>query len=238
MQTYEFNYNEYKKKSKRGKSHSLLIIAILIIVLISMCIFLNPTNATNKYYFVRINTYLTYKEANNAATELHSRSAGGYIHFDGRYHVLASFYPSKAEAEAVLSNISHLYPHADIYTLEARSLDRSTNDIILDVVACQIDTISSIYKLILELDQGQISAGQVNSTIKHISSHFSSKQADFVSFHKTTKKPNIINCANILDNISNSLENISTITPQPNLYQYKYELMNIIFNHLSFLDSL
>ena len=239
MQTYEFDYLTYKKSIKKRKNYSVLIMVLVISVLMCTYFLILPKTRTSTYYFIRINSYLTYKEANKLANELQSKSAGGYIYFDGKYHVFASFYPSQQEADNVLSNLIDSYPTANIYFLETKSIKTyHVDNVITNSLKCQINIINQLYNMIVGLDKNELSDNQFTIMFNRLKKDFDNTKSEYKSFYKHTSDANIITAYDTLDNISKSLDNISNLTPKANCYQYKYELINIVFNHSSFLDCL
>lgn len=242
MQTYEFDYNDYKKRIKKRHNLSFLIMLVIIALLIIACYFIIPSTKTNKYYFVRINSYLTYSEASSMAVELQSKSAGGYIYFDGRYHVLANFYPNEEDANKVAENLSNNYPNIDVYTIDSKQYKKSANNtdynVIKDIIECQVTIINQLYNCIINHDKNMLNNNQFLTMLSSINKDYQDKKSVFHSHFKGSKSANIINAYDKVEDIANSLENIEKAVNDDVSYKLKYELMHIVFTHSSFLDSL
>lgn len=244
MQTYSnynFDYNEYKKKTRKRHNYSFLILTILVIALMVVAFFIKPTTIkVDEYYFARINTYLTYSEASKTSIEIQNRGGAGYIYFDGRYHVLTSFYTSKDDAESVVNNLKTDYPNASIYTLEveqfkkSKKLSTSQNKATANIVTESVKLIDNLYTLLLQLDKSEISTNELSITLANIIKDYNECCDNYKSAFPD-KNANIITSLEELEEIKTSLNNIKSASTEPN-YKLKYELASIVFSYSSFLS--
>ena len=122
----------------------------------------------------------------------------GYVYFENVYHVLASFYPTKKQAESVVKNIKDEYENASVYKIDInkfyknKALNEAQNNVIKDVVSSTSNFISKFYDLIIELDTDQISHNNFNLEVKRLTD----STTKYIDEFKTQFKLNssFINC--------------------------------------------
>lgn len=240
MQTYTFNYKEYKKRISKKHNYSFLFITALIIVLIVIAYFIKPDNSkVDKFYFARINTYLTYSEASKMSAEIQSRGGAGYIHFDGRYHVIASFYNNEEDTIIVVNNLKTDYPYASVYSIDVKkfynikNFSASQNKSTANSISGCLNIINKMYSLLLQHDKSEININTLTLNLTNLKKDLDDIYNDFASTFKGNKNANIIKAIEVLDEIKTSINTIKNSLDEN--FKLKYELVSIIFNYSSFL---
>ncbi len=238
MDNYVFNQKEYRRNLKKRSSFFFPIVIVAIILLIGLYIFLNSNNNEIKYYFVKIDSFSTYSEANDLATKLQSQNAGGFVHFDEKYHVLASFYPSKKQAENVAERLKNEYINADVYTLSfsefngKNQLTKNQNNSIFNLNDCIESTTTTLNDLLIQYEKNEISNTILSAKITRLTDEFNEEKENFFS---SLNKPNYNNHRNHIEKISSSLSKIKSSFDDQNLTQtIRFETMQIIFNYSKF----
>lgn len=245
MQTYtnyNFDYKEYKKSTHKKSNYSLLILLALIVSLMIIAFVVKPASKqAGIFYFVRLNSYLTYKEANKMSSELQGRGGAGYIHFDGRYHVLIAYYASESEAMSVVNNLKNEYPTVDIFNLEIKQyrskkyFSHEQNKAVVNLIKTTDETINNLYSQLLQHEKNEINTSELSINLSNIIKDYKDMSSEYKS-KLSNKKASTISTLEKLDKIENSLNNIKSNINEK--YYTKYELVNIIFNYYSLLSSL
>lgn len=239
MDNYVFNQKEYRQSIKKKTSFFFPIVIIVIIILIGLVLFFNSNNRNEiKYYFVKIDSFSTYSDANKLATQLQEQNAGGYIHFDEKYHVLASYYSSQDQAKNVVERLKEKYNNADIYTLTfsefngKNQLTKSQNSTIFDLNDCIESIITNLSELLIKYERNEISNTILTAKIKALTEDFNDNKDNFFS---SINQPKFHNERNCIEKISTSLNAIKSSFDAQNLTQtIRYETIQIIFNYSKF----
>lgn len=246
MQSYQFDYYQYKKKINKPKTTGFVLLSFLILIALGLAMFLYPNSlGKNEFYFVEINSFLSYNEANDLANTISSLNGAGYVYYDGKYHVFASFYPSKKDAETVCENLKSNYPLASVYTLECdkfyrlKSLSDNQNKSIENLLSATLDLINSIYKCIINFDTDEISINQLFFNLDDIKSEFIKYSDDFFDRFKTDSKYNKAKkyVAKIVDTTDYFEELKEEANEQSVSQKLKYKLIDIVINHSCILNS-
>ncbi len=238
MNNYNFDYFEYKKKIRPQKNIPLLFYLFIILVLILSITFLNNTSSTKKhFYFVEIDSFLIYKDANHLAISLQQQNAGGYIYFDGTYHVLASAYLNKDDAKKVKESIIDEHNDAKVFTLSCNSINlktKSSNNykIIKSCVDANNVLRKEFYKLVCELDKKNISFQKFKILLDNIKSNYKENTKKFID--KNVDNSTYLQAKK---HILSNLEALQTDFKEENLIQtLHYNLIKISVNSYLFLD--
>ncbi len=242
MQTntnYNFDYQEYLKRTRKKQPHTIFILMTVIIGLMIVAFFVKPNNnKLDNLYLVRINTYLTYSEASKMSNEIQSRGGAGYIFFDGKYHVIASYYTTESEAISVVDNLATEYPTANVYTLEIsqyknkKTLSNNQNKAITNLIQTANNMIKQVYSLLLQYDKNEITSNELTIRFTDIITLLEDKIADYKA-ELSSNNANYINSIEKLDDITSSLNTIKSNLDKS--YQLKYELVSIVFSYSSLL---
>ena len=198
MQTYSFNYSQYKKKIPTKSKLSFLLLFVIISLLISLTIFFKPKNTSSlDFYFVEITSFQTYKEASELSAEIQKKGGSGYIYYDGKYRVFASYYTSEKDAETVVNNISNDYKSANIYKLSTKKdiitpFSKKENFLISEISKSVLSSIDSITKLIIEFDKNKISSSSLKIELSKLSIRFDEKYQEFIDYTRNNSKRNVI----------------------------------------------
>ena len=234
MSSYFFDYNLYKKRlNKKTGLFIPVCIFIIILLMVAIC-FIYPKSKTVNFYFVEVGNYMQYSQANSLAQEIQQKNAAGYVHFDGRYHVLTSYYLNLEDAENVVNNIKDEYPNANVFTLSIKQAKYANtnkeNKTIKQTIESNEKLIKQLYTEIIRYDKNEISKDKFDLSLKRLSSDYSDIIDEFSSSFKTNSK--MTNAKEKLTTIKN------TIPSSADSFNLKYCLIKIVITHYSFLDFL
>ena len=238
MNSFKFDAKDYKKRTKK-KTISIFFILFLIIILTICSVCLLPkSNNVDLFYFVEIDSFSRYSDANILAQKIQQESAAGYIYYDEKYHVLTSFYLEKKQAESVVKNISIDYPNSNVYTLEISrfhpkdNFNEKQNKTILDVSQCLLDTIHTLSEFSIEYDSHSRSMDSIKVNITNYYSTFMSLQNVFNTVFHIDSKFNAHK--SYLTEVNNSFNRIIQSSESQFSRVIKFETINIIMNYSSF----
>ena len=242
MQNYVFNYGDYNKKIHKPTQGGMCVIVFIIICLLGVACFLNQTKPSyNQFYFVEIKNFLTYKDATNLATEIQAKNGAGYVYFDGSYHVLASFYPTKKEAETVCNNLKNDYPSSQVFELnynklsKFKNLSQNQNNAISAVNLNLYNAIENLYSCIIKYDTSNIGENELAQTLNKLHSAYKDEYNNFLAQFSNNSKYN--KAKTNLEDINSTLNNLSNVTSEQNIsYKLKYNAIKIVVDYSSFLS--
>lgn len=243
MQDYEFNFYEYKKRITSQTSGVPIIVLIFVcIILIGAILFLKPEQTKhNSFYFVEINNFLVLSDAQTLSVEIRNKGGAGYIYFDGKYHVLASYYPNKNDAEIVCKNLKQDYKTATIYELKInknvnlKNLSNNQKNAVENFISCGYSTIEKIYKNILSFDKAEITEAQFNLNFNSIYNNFEDVANGFNSnFLKASKYDK---AKTYLAELNKILTEFNTVSKQDNFKQKsKFNMISFVVNFSNVLS--
>ena len=239
MQEYQFDLKEYKKRVANNNYGAPFAILIFVCVLLMGAIFfLKPKTQKNvdALYFVEVNSFLNYSDANTLAQEIQNKNGAGYVYFDGKYHVFASVYPTKTDAKTVCENLKENYQTAKIFELEIKTINiKNLTELQKECTKNLAEqgklTFSQIYNNILALDKAEIDRNQAILNFKTIKNNFIDVSNNFNTAFKENSKYN--KAKNYLSAINTSLDNLAN---EKSACNYKYELINYAINFLNILN--
>lgn len=244
MQDYVFDYNEYKKRTKKPVEFNFSLTIFFVIILLGLCVFLNQPKLTQiEYNFVEIGQFATYSQASKTAQNLSAQNGAGFVYFDNCYHVFAGFYTTKTDAEKVAKNIVEFYPNAVATTISAtqfktkKSLSKSQNLATKNLINITENTINTLSKLSIDIDSNNISSINIGLKLEQIKDNFSSALKSFNTAFDGNKN-NRFDIVKYFTEIENSLTNIKATASQDLPQKIKYELINIVVNHIRFLQAI
>jgi len=232
MNNYHFDYNQYKKKIHKPFNVSIIFLVVCILILTAVAGLVIKTPNYVEFYFVEVDRFLNYSEASSLAAEIQAQNAGGYIYFDNTYHVLANAYLTKEDAKKISLNLKEKYKNCCVFTLKTQKFNKNMNkyekNAVEEVISANEKIIENLYNLTIKSDSLEINQTQLKIEISNLKNSY---QSDITSFNTTFKTNNKINTAK---------ENIATIykslESDLNGWKLKYNLINIIINHYSFLE--
>lgn len=243
MQNYEFNYNAYISKIKPKQKIGFTLILITIILLMGLCMFIGfSPNITQNFYFVEINSFYKYLDATNLASQLQNKGGAGYVYYDEKYHVLASFYPTKKEAESVCENLKEQYPNCAVFMVEAKKFKTNSkfsdqeNKILANCNKANINLINEAYNHILSYDTSTHSIKKLKLNLTNSYDKYKNSTQDintiFNNSNYSTSKQYVLD-------ITDSVKSLTSDIEQSELnYTLKYNLIKIVLLHCAFLNSL
>ncbi|MBR6778983.1 MAG: hypothetical protein IKM43_02390 [Clostridia bacterium] len=241
MQFYNFDYNQQtKRKTKTNHLFKFLILSVFVILLIIAIIkiFYKKQKLTY-FYFVEIGLFQNYTDAYKCALDIQQKNAGGYIYYDGHFHVIANYYLDIDSAEKVVSNIITEYTNCKILTLKTKdfkhisSLSDTQNQTVENINNQIKIIIETLYTLMINYDTACTTEKSIKLQVLNLHSDLS-KIFDEYCLNFTNNKYEI--CKTYFLNILNSLQNIYNTE---NLSQsLKYELINITLNYVYHLNTI
>lgn len=239
MQEYVFDYRQYKKNVSKKNKFSPLIF-IIIIALLGLAVYLKPSKKLMScFYFVSAGEYLSYNDAKNVSSEIIEKQGAGFIHYDGTYHVLISFYPTEKSAKNVLEQIKNDYKNACIYKMEIekfkkiKNFNAEQNELLNNLYIKNNNTIKKLYDLFIDYQKNQLPSNEFLFALKEIERDYS--YSDFDKNFTTNSK--YYQCKKYLISIKDSLKNIVIhIENNQELSKINYEIIKIAISHQSFFS--
>ena len=162
------------------------------------------------------------------------------IYFDGEYHVFASFYSSKKQAESVLKNLSSSFTNPSIFTITTnkftttKKLSIKQNDIISQLVDESEKTFLMIEDISNKFDSGKISFNESDILLTNLFDDYNSTHSNFIKEFSNNSKYNVIK--NYENNMFNSISNIEKSDEQNLSSCLRYELINFVINRYYLLS--
>ena len=243
ISNYEFDYNQYKKRTIKNNGVPFVILLLIIILLTGLAVFIKPIKTSNyEFYFVKANSFSTYSQANIFAQEIQKSGGAGYIHLDKKYHVIINFYQNKKDAESVAENLKNDYQNIEVYTISAKkfknlqNLSKNQNKSIENLSNFTINLIQTLSILSIQFDKKEINHNQLNTKLNSIHDDFCDFNNEFINQFKTNSKFNV--CREYSHNIKNDLKILAEIYEENCNQQFKYLISDIVCNYCSFLDAL
>ena len=257
MQENNFNYEEYtktiqqnneyyfryKKRQKKPIKISIAFLSLCLIFLLGICVFINQNNKEFcTYYFVEIDTFATFSQANKSAIELTNKSGAGYVFFDKNYHVFAGVYLTEESAKTVSKNILNDYPNAKIFAISTAKFknknqySKNENLALKNTISSIQNLVKSLYQISISFDKNEENFKTTKTKISTLKDTFCLQQSKFDECFENEKI--YFNTNKKLDEIFNALTRLSNCSEQDLKQKIKYELVNIaitssmIFNEL------
>ena len=232
MNEYVFNYNQYKKSINKNNNLSFILIVLIIVFLLGFCIFLKPvSNKTETFFFVEIDNFQTYKQAQNLSQELQNLGTYSLIYFDKSYHVFVSFYSKEKDAKSVQEKLKNSYHNCSVVGLEFL---KNFND--KNLTKNQISSLKNLIhetkKLVLILEDilndfitNKTSYNKTNTLIKTYAENFIEASNKFFENFKTDSKYNPTKTH--ANSILNSISSLSNLEENSFTTKARYEIMKI-----------
>lgn len=237
---YYFDYSNYSKQIHKKSKLSFVLLSLLIILLLGLSIFLKPKEKTQTIYFVQINSYSTYQQANTLANEIKVAGGAGYIYYDKKYYVFANFYTNKSQAETVLNNLKSDYKNAKIFEFSIKIFKNNEK---LSKNQCKTvkNTANFINSLIFDLSSLSINFDKNETTFEELSVKLKNYYSNFLNFYNefnnqfnSNSKYNL--SKEYLNNIETDLNFLSCYNETELIENFKYLSIDIIVNYSSFLS--
>lgn len=238
-QPFEFNYLEYKNKTSKKIAFPISILIIIIILLSALIIYVKPEK-NYQLYFVELNAFPTYIQANDFATEVKQKNGAGYIYYSTKYHVFANFYCNKKDAESVLSNVKNVYQNSKIYTISLKilkslkNLGKNQAKSIKNTANFLNFLISELSALSIDYDNTNINFYELQTNFKNLSEKFETYYSNFCKQFQYEYQANT--SKKYLTNIHNSLQTLSNLDNNCLACEIKYLCIEIVINYSSFLS--
>ena len=243
-EAYLYNSKQKKDTIIHGNKSNATPICVLIVMIILLTgvafYFIETREQTNEFYFVQIDEYLNYSTASKLSTEIQSKNGAGYIHFDGRYHVLASYYPTNEEAENVVEQVKEEYPSCSVYILECKkfknkaNLSKEENSAIVETLNKNLQAINRTYADTISFDKSEINEKKLSLNLQDLLSDYDKNHQDFKKIMQNSSNFDIFN--GYLTKISTAMSDSIDYAKEANSASLKYELIKMVVNHSAFLD--
>ena len=238
MQTYQFNYDQYKKKINPKKNKGFILIFFTIIALVITCIFIMPksTNVTS-LYIVEIDKFSTYTKANILAQEIQNSGGAGYVHFDGNYRVFASLYTNEKNAKNVVENLINGYNSTSIYTvnipkkINTKNLTDRQRKAVENYANFCLKSIDEIANLIISYDKNETDKQVLKNTL---ATYLSSSKTYIEEVTICLDNPGL----NISKDYANKIHNcFGHMRNFENSSLLKFQLINLAIQYANFVSS-
>lgn len=238
---YNFNYSNYSKRIHKKTKLSFTFLTLVIIFLLSLTIFLKPKDESEQtLYFIQLNSYSTYQQANTQANKIKTCGVAGYIYYDNQYYVFANFYTNKTQAEKVLNNIKDEYKNAKIFEFSIKifknneKLSKNQCKITKNITNFINSLIFDLSNLSIKYDKQEIKFNELNVKLKNYFSTFLNFSNEFSSMFKSNSQYNV--CKKYLKNIETDLKLLSNYNETELTENLKYLSIDIAINYSSFLS--
>lgn len=238
---YQFDSKAYKQKIGTGKvGGSVLVYIFVCIILMGAIFFLQPKAKTNydAFYAVEVNNFLNYSSAGELANEIQSRGGAGFVYFDGKYHVFASLYFEKGDAQSVLKNLKAEYPTSKIFEFEfnkkikLNNLNDAQKAAAKNLVDNGDETLKQIYGNILAFDKLEIEKNELILNFKTIRNRFLDYADAFNAAFSENSKFN--KAKSQIAELDLALSNL--IDSADYSYKLKYELFRFAISYTNILS--
>ena len=218
-------FYEYEKRKHNKKQH-FTIIVILIIILSGILSYVTNVDQTFfELYFLEINLFTNYIEANNLSQILKKQNAGGYIYYDGNYHVFANVYLDENSTKKVVENIVDDYSTSKVFSLK---ILKNSNIFIknernsYDFYNNFKNLLQNLNSLSLELDKEKIDINRFSTAVSQEKIHINSICNDMKNY------------INNLEIFNKYMQDISICFEQilnsKNISEVRYNLIDLSLN--------
>lgn len=241
MQEFEFNYKEYKKRiSNKFSGKSIVVYIFICIILMGAVFFLKPKakNKNCKLYFVEINCFLNYSQANELANEIRNKGGAGYIYFDEKYHVFANLYLTEQDANSVCNNLKAEYPTIKTFSIEFNknvnynNLNSNQAHALKNFVEVGQNCILEIYNNILSFDKAEIDQTKLILNFKQTETKFLTCCNDFNSAFNSNSKFN--KAKTYVADLTTCLKNLTS--ENNSAWNFKFEMIKFGINFANTLS--
>ena len=239
---YVFDYNHYKQSVNPKKTNWFFFAFLIIILLSGIHILINPRKIIlEEFYFIEIDNFQTYSSAQKLASEINLQQGAGFIFYDGKYHVLASFYSDKNQAKTVLNNLISSYENATIFTLSAaqleanNSLSNEQNNGLKIYINETNSLILQLEKLSINFIKKEISFNQTSVLLKELMLAYSETYSNFINIFNHDSKYNT--SKKHADSILKSLSTLINCEEENLTTSFRYELISIATSRYHLLRS-
>ena len=241
MQDYKFDYNEYKRKVRSSIGISIYLLIFFAVVLLGVIYFIKPKkNVVSNFYFVEVNNFLKYFDANALSAEIQARNGAGYIYFDSSYHVLAGYYLNQQSAQQVCNNIKEDYPTAKVFSIECanfkkhKNLTDKQNQIVFEIIEKNLENVENLYENIVNFDKNDINIDDLKNFFNNLSTDYEQICNKFFSNFSENSK--YIKSKQNINNINSCIKELSDCVNNNQLYKLKYNLIKIVVEHNYFVS--
>ena len=199
-------------------------------ILISSGLFSNTSLVSTEkqtVYAISMSKNESMEEVSKAKAELQSKNGAGFVYESENYfHLIASIYENKADAELVKNNLSSQSISCEVLTIELPSKNlegnfaNSEKTVLLDCLKAKFQTFKKLYDVAISIDTKVVDATNAKLQCNNIYSSFMETKTNYETVFKNKN----------LESVSSSLELIET--QLSNLINEKYECENQSFSSL------
>lgn len=178
-------YKVYEIKRKKNNFFGVTFVVCGLLLAVSVCnlvsfVFFSSgidfvsgkQRNTNNFYAVQVESFETYDEAYNFASELQKKGGAGYITYNKEYKVLSSLYLTYDNAESVAKNIKGEYANACVYEIVLpditvpEDITKEQQNVITTNFAITKSAISTMTNIYLGIDKGETKDSTANTMIQ------------------------------------------------------------------------
>lgn len=243
---YPKDRGEHKKsrrnKPKKARTRAQKIGVLIILVCLSITLLaldhltgaINPVSSITDtgvtYYCVQTGVYTDQDTANYYAGLDKTRASGGYVLYDGTFHVIASIYPLESQATTVAKRLTDGGSSASVYIITVppfptSNLDEEEIQVLNTVSNFSDQCYRELYELSNLIDQENITAGELSTRLYSLK-QFVTKQQSLVTNVYTSDMLKLSAC------IGATVEIIDTLGANPTSSQLRYAYTAILAQRL------
>lgn len=182
-----------KSRTRAQKVAVLLIVVCLCVTLLALDELtgaMSPSitasaNAGTVYYCVQTGVYTDRDTASYYASLDKNRASGGYILYDGSFHVIASVYPLEHQANLVAKRLTDsgvsasVFP-VTVYPVNDETLSPDEQSALITASGFTDECYRELYELSNLIDQENLSAGELSTRLYSLK-QFVTKQRGLVT---------------------------------------------------------
>lgn len=182
-----------KARTRAQKIAVLVIVVCLCVTLLALDELtgaMSPSitasaNAGVTYYCVQTGVYTDRDTANYYATLDKNRASGGYVLYDGNFHVIASVYPEEYQANLVAKRLTDGGVSASVYAVTVypvndETLSSDEQSALITASKFTDECYRELYELSNLIDQENLSAGELSTRLYSLK-QFVTKQQSLVT---------------------------------------------------------
>lgn len=184
---------QQKARTRAQKVAVLLIVVCLCVTLLALDELtgaMSPSitasaNAGTTYYCVQTGVYADRDTANYYASLDKNRASGGYVLYDGKFHVIASVYPEEYQANLVAKRLTDGGVSASVHTITISPINDQTLSseqqlTLVNASAFTNECYRELYELSNLVDQENLSSGELSTRLYSLK-QFVTKQQGLVT---------------------------------------------------------
>lgn len=250
------------KRKKKSSSGGAFLSFVVILVGLGLCVMLamlfsnfitvgsfsflnNNDTKKNGYtiYGVSVFQSTNFSSAATTASSFQDKGAAGYVYFDnGIFHVFASGYKEKSDADKVVEKLTSQGQTARILTIKiptislSGSFSQDEQTALNNALTCFSSTFDSLYDMSVSLDTSVSTANEIRSQLSSLSSSIKSAKTNFDKAFSSKLSENLLEISLALGDIVEYVEDQNNSSSLSSGLKYCY--FQIIERNQNLIDVL